>query len=90
MLQEVSVSTEVLKKNLGGINIDGAAVNLGKTWSMSTWVNICTVMSRCVVHCIARTLKVVVCDSKKDIGYLNDFEVVLEGIFQLYLQKRTL
>ena len=37
-----------------------------------------------VVHCIAHNLELAVCDAKKDIGYLDEFEKVLKGIFQLY------
>ena len=37
-----------------------------------------------VVHCIAHKLELAVCDAKKDIGYLDEFEKLLKGVFQLY------
>ena len=93
-LQAVGVSAEVLKQKLVGINTDGAAVNLGKKGGAVRLLKD-TVNEQmgegehcdeyvAVVHCIAHKLELAVCDSKKDIRYLNDFEVVLKSIFQLY------
>lgn len=88
----IGLTSETLCEKLVGINTDGAAVNLGKKGgavkllidqiNQHSEEDLSKYMA--VVHCVAHKLELAVCDAKKDISYLKDFERVLKGIFQLY------
>ena len=95
-LETVGVDADVLAKKLVGINTDGAAVNLGQKGG-AVKLLIDTLNERVneedcsrymvVVHCVAHTLELAVCDAKKGCPYLEEFEKVLKGIFKLYYKS---
>lgn len=93
-LNTVGANIEMMTSKLVGINTDGASVNLGhKGGSVKLLMDELNHEigdnENCgqyitVVHCVAHNLELAVCDSKKDLPYLQEFEVVLKGIFKLY------
>lgn len=93
-LQTVGVSIEMMTSKLVGINTDGASVNLGhKGGAVKLLIDKLNQEvgdnENCgeyitVVHCVAHDLELAVCDAKKDVPYLEEFERTLKGIFKLY------
>lgn len=93
-LETVGADSEMMQCKLVGINTDGASVNLGrKGGAVKLLIDKLNQdigdNENCgeyitVVHCVAHNLELAVCDAKKDVPYLEDFEKVLKGIFKLY------
>ena len=93
-MESVGITPELLSGKLVGINTDGAAVNHGTQGGVvKLLINSVNEQlgedKKCddyltVVHCIAHNLELTVCDVKKRVGYLDEFERVIIGIFQQY------
>lgn len=82
-LLDIGISESVLEKKLVGLNLDGAATNMGIYNGVQAMFKV-KYPHLIVVHCINHMLELGVLDTKKNESYMAIFESTIKQVFSFY------
>ncbi|CAL4098347.1 unnamed protein product, partial [Meganyctiphanes norvegica] len=82
--KRVGVDLDTLKNKLVNMNMDGAAVNMGKKAGVGFKQKALVGGHVTVTHCVNHGLELAILELHKDDEYLKIFESTLKGVFSFY------